>query len=429
MSIEWNQRSAAHLLRRAGFGATKSEIEAAVNLGLSETVERLLDETTPDPELDTRLSRIGTTQPIGLVRWYLTRMIYSRRPLVERMTFFLHDHFATSIAKVANPQMMLDQNELLRRHALGNFTELTIGIARDPAMLRWLDNFLNRKEQPNENFARELLELFTLGHGHHYGEDDVIAAARAFTGWSFSRFTGAFEFISRWHDYDSKTFLGQTGNWDGDDIVRIATGHPAHAPFLTRKIIEYFVKPNPEDGFVERMAVVYANSGNELKPLMRAILTSEEFYADEAVWSKVKSPVEHAVMAVRSLGLQDDPTRIIPAFLNMQGQVPFVPPGVDGWPSDLEWINSSSLLARMTLSGALSLSADPSLVPQAASSPHELVDGFLEVLGLTEVEDRSREALIDYYAPDGSLPAGRTAESRRRGLAQAILSLSEWQLN
>lgn len=430
MSVVWNERNAAHLLRRAGFGATRHEVATAVARGMVDTVERLLDESATEADLDSRLASIDTSKAVGIVRWWLVRMIYSRRPLVEKMTFFLHDHFATSFEKVSDSSAMLAQNELLRRFALGNFTDLTIEISRDPAMLRWLDNYLNRKEQPNENYARELLELFTLGHGHHYGEEDVAAAARAFTGWSIDRRTGEFVFVPRWHDDGSKTFLGETGNWNGDDIVRIATRHPAHAPFIARKILQYFVAPNPDDALVERMAAVYADSGNELKPLMRAIFTADEFYAEPALWSKVKSPVEHAVIAARSLGIVQDPSRFIVGFLGLQGQIPFAPPDVDGWPADLEWINSTSLITRMTLSGALTVSSDPGrLAPGSDGSPSTIVDSYLEALGPLDVEDDVRDALLDYYAPGGAPPSGQLSTIRQRGLIQVILSLSEWQLN
>lgn len=427
-SITWDEQAAAHLYRRAAFGASREDIESALERGLDGTVEMLLDETVADPGLEPRLARFKTAKSSQAAQWWLTRMIHSRRPLVERMTLFLHDHFATSAQKLTKPAQIHVQNELLRRHAFGNFTELTIEISRDPAMLVWLDNHLSRKERPNENYARELLELFLLGHGDHFTEEDVQSAARAFTGWTIYPLTDEFIFVPSWHDNGMKRFLGRTGNWNGDDIVRIATEHPQHPPFLTRKIVEYFAIPEPADRWVERLAAVYRDNSFELKPLLRALFTSEEFYAGEVVRAKYKSPIEHAVMATRLLGISEDVSLILLGSLRRQGHEPFQPPTVDGWPAELEWINSNSLIARMALAAELVRFADPMAISGDASNVSDLVAGYVRALDLPVAAEEPSEVLEDYIAA-GSPPDASAQLTRRSGLIQLILSQPEWQLN
>lgn len=422
MTIPWTRRNAAHLLRRAAWGGTPDEIEQALGTGLDATVDRLLDDAAiDDSALEARLAQIEITDPPTLVGWWLTRLVLSRRGLRERMTFFLHDHFATSIRKVRNEMLMLQQNGLLRRYAFGNFTDLTIEISKDPAMLIWLDNFRSRKEHPNENYGRELLELFTLGLGN-YAEEDVMSAARAFTGWSLRREPIAFRFVAAWHDYGQKTFLGRTGNWDGDDIVRIACGTVAHARFLTAKLFEYFVGHPPEEATLDRLAAIYANARTELAPLIRAILTSEEMYAESALWQRVKTPLEHAVISMRLLGSAAEP-RLLLVALRDQGLLPFAPPDVDGWPSGMPWINSATLLSRINFGGLLAGRYDAARF-SAAATADELIDLYLERLGPLEIGHATRATLRAWLAPSGTL-----LRERERGLAQAIVALPEFQRN
>ena len=432
-SVVWNRRLAAHLYRRAGFGGTPEELDRAVAEGLEATVERLIHpELVPNDALDQRLAAlpIDLTKFPGIIRWWLTRMIFSARPLEERMTLFLHDHFATSFAKVSDPGAMLQQNELFRRFALGRFDELTIEVARDPAMLRWLDNFLSRKDNPNENFGRELLELFLLGHGN-YSEDDVMAATRAFTGWTLSRQTRQFVFVDAFHDHGLKTFLGQVGDWNGDDVVKIACAQAAHGEFLARKLFEWFAYAGPDHGTVERLANAYRSGGNSLRDLVRAILTDPEMYSERAVWTKVKMPLDFVVSAARHLALTSDPTRLAGAYLPALGQIPFYPPDVDGWPEGLTWINSGALLNRMNYANGAAGMADPATLGPAPgqSSAAELVTRLLGILGEVEVSAHTRMLLERYVAPDGALPSGFELRVKGRGLAHLILSLPEWQMN
>ena len=432
MAIAWDETRAAHLYRRAGFGATPEEIERALDEGLEATVDRLLDFTVPNDALETRLEQSGVdlTAPGGILRWWAMRLFWTARPLEERMTLFLHDHFATAISKVGNPEAMLAQNQLLRRFALGNFTQLTIEISRDPAMLIWLDNVTNVKDHPNENYGRELLELFTLGAGN-YTEDDVLAAAKAFTGWTLSRETRGFLFVDAKHDHSTKTFLGRSGDWNGDDVVEIACGEAAHARLMAEKLYFFFVHEHASEEVLERFAQVYRDGGTELAPLVRAILTSEEMYGDHVLWSKVKSPADHAVTAIRQLRVDDDRAlRTVANFLSAAGQTLFNPPDVAGWDGGMRWINSSSLLSRMNYGAGLLGWVDPVKFLGGAtwSTAAELVDVVLRRLGPLQVTETTRAALEAYVAPGGQLPAGTALTWRQRGLAQMVISLPEWQM-
>jgi uncharacterized protein (DUF1800 family) len=231
------RKQISHLLRRAGFGGSPDEIDAHLALGFEGAVDRLIEfERVPNDELEARVSAMETqldvTRLPALQNIWLSRMLFTARPLEERMTLFWHNHFATANSKVGRPPAMYDQNKLFRSQALGSFRELLKSVARDPAMLRWLDSNSNRRRSPNENFARELMELFTLGVGN-YTEQDVREAARAFTGWFFDRNLG-FVFNSNQHDPGQKTFLGRTGSWNGDDVIDIILQQPASADFVAR---------------------------------------------------------------------------------------------------------------------------------------------------------------------------------------------------
>lgn len=432
MAITWDRARAAHLYRRAAFGATPDEIERALDEGLDGTVDRLLDLSVPNDALDARIAAqagLDLTTFGGILRWWATRLVWSARPLEERMTLFLHDHFATAISKVGQPGLMLEQNQLLRRRALGNFTTLTSEIARDTAMLIWLDNRTNVKDQPNENFGRELLELFLLGHGN-YSEEDVTSAAKAFTGWTISRDTRRFTFVDRRHDHSQKTFLGRTGDWNGDDIIRMACGEQAHARFVAEKLYFFFVHEHVPESVLDRLAAVYRDNGTELKPLVRAILTSEEMYSEHVLWSKVKSPADHAITALRQLGIDDDrAARVAGTAMSAEGQTLFNPPDVAGWDGGMAWIHSASLLTRMNFGAPLLNWFDPARFLEGASwtTAAGLVDVYLDRLGPLDVPATTRAALEDYVAPGGALPSGSALTWRLRGLAQMVISLPEWQ--
>jgi uncharacterized protein (DUF1800 family) len=384
-----DRRRIAHLLRRAGFGASPAEREEYLALGFEASVDRLLHpETIPDDgaldrEFDALVADAELQKGMTTLRW-LYRMTHSPRPLEEKLAFFWHDHFATSVEKVKSEAQMWRQYELFRSRGLGRFEELTVEVARDPAMLFWLDNWQSHKEAPNENFGRELLELFTLGIGN-YSEADVKAASRAFTGWTLDvwgeraqqgetaanedlteeerqalkkmmmmelRDNAAFLFWPVWHDESEKTFLGQTGNWNGEDIVRIATGDPACARFVAGKLFAFFVWDQPDKATVAPYAAVFTETGGDIRETLRAIFLSADFVSDRAYRAKVKSPVEFVVGAMRGLGGWLGARQLL-GVLQSMGQVPFAPPHVGGWPSGLAWAGPSAAFARVNLINAL----------------------------------------------------------------------------
>ncbi len=433
-TIPWNEENAAHLLRRAGFGGTAVEIADAVRDGLDATVEKLLNyESISTAELDARIARqnLDLTNFGGINRWWMTRLIYSPRPLEERMTLFWHDHFATGASKVNLAELMHRQNRLFRTYALGNFTEFTIEVSKDAAMLIWLDNFTNRKEAPNENYGRELLELFTLGQGF-YSELDVFSASKAFTGWTLTRRPMfEFQFVPRWHDDTEKDFLGRVGNWNGDDIVKIACGEFAHGRLMASKLFGLFAWENAEPAVIDPFAEAYLDSGTDLKVLVEAILKSEAMYSPQALWSKVKSPIDHAVISCRQLLLDNDNiARSIQSALTIEGQTLYNPPDVAGWDGGLAWINSGALLSRMNRSNGLAGLVDLSRLTagETVTTPEQLVDLLLRRLGPVPVDGAVREEMIRYVSPNGALPTGNNLVIKGRGLVHMILSLPEWQM-
>lgn len=364
----WDERLVAHLYRRAGFGASSAHIAAlqhrsvadiAVGLvrfadssSLPQAPENLVDPRSlvsgpakqRTPEQRKQVNRAYRADIISLQTWWLERMLKTPAPLQEKLTLFWHGHFTTAIRqKGITPQAMLEQNWLFRRYAMGNIRELTRAVAQNPAMLRYLDNGRSTKVHPNENFARELMELFTLGIGH-YTENDVRESARAFTGWGVGR-DGAFKKFPNRFDDGTKTFLGHTGNFDGNNIIDIIFMQPACSRFFAKKIIEFFVYENPETEFVETVAAQLRAHDFELAPTMAALFASDVFYSKRAYRALVKSPVEFVLGSMKVLGLQDVSLKAL-STLRKTGQTLFAPPNVKGWDGGAAWINSQTLLTR-----------------------------------------------------------------------------------
>jgi uncharacterized protein (DUF1800 family) len=277
--------------------------------------------------------------------WWLEEMLATPSPLTERMTLFWHNHFVSSQQKVKLAQLMYRQNVTLRAHALGHFGDLLHAIARDPAMVIYLDSAQNRKGAPNENFARELMELFTLGEGN-YGEQDIKDAARAFTGWSLDRDSGRFVFRRFVHDYGSKTVLGRSGYFDGDDVLDILLAKAQTADFITRKLWREFVSADPDEAEVKKIASRFRDSRYDIKVALEALLVSDAFYAKANRGVLVKSPVDLVVGTLKQFDLKPgEPVPFAVAAAAM-GQNLFSPPNVKGWPGGEAWINTSTLLAR-----------------------------------------------------------------------------------
>lgn len=395
---DWTYDRAAHLVERAGFGATPDEIARLAALTPARAVDSLVDyEATANPEMKpfdesgiwdpgmdpfppsraeaVRIARergeglgvkvlpAGTprrlqpvvdkffysltannfeTQRLGL--WWANRMLASKRPLEEKLTLFWHGHFATGQNKVRDYRMMLRQNEMFRKHASGRFRDLLTGILTDPAMLVYLDNGENIKAHPNENFGRELLELFSMGVGR-YTERDVREAARAFTGWTNDVLV--FKFDRQQHDFSEKTFLGRTGAFDGDDIINLVLEQPATGEFMAAKLYRYFVRDEIAVPVKAELGRGFRDSGYQIKPLLKRVFLSRDFYSSAAQTTQIKSPVQLVVSTYRKMGLRDVPT--IPDFGRMSaglGQALFDPPNVAGWAGGRTWITPSTLLQR-----------------------------------------------------------------------------------
>jgi len=364
------EAEARHLLNRAGFGASPGEVERYATLSRTEAVERVLRGTgteaqTPPPQWVSEpivpLRKLRSMTPearkafiageiqrgLDLRAWWINEMITTPSPLTERMTLFWHNHFVSSQQKVRISRLMYEQNALLRRHATGNFGTLLHEIGKNPAMVIYLDSAQNRKGQPNENFAREVMELFTLGEGH-YTEDDIREAARAFTGWSIDRDTGEYKFRRFIHDNGTKTVLGQSGNFDGDDVLDILLSKRATAEFIVAKLWREFVSPEPDAAEVRRIADAFYRSRYDVKTALRGLFLSQAFWAEGNRAALIKSPVDLVVGTVRQFRIDyGDPVPF--ALVTAQlGQNLFAPPNVRGWPGGEAWINSSTLLARKT---------------------------------------------------------------------------------
>lgn len=356
----WSNRLASHLLRRAGFGGSIGEIEAAQQAGFDVTLDQLFDTESAESyneEMATAGRMVSGGQDAGqLAAWWLLRMVQTPCPVIEKMTLFWHGHFATGADKVKDARAMLRQNILLRKYALGQFEPLVQEISRDVAMLVYLDSTENRKTRPNENYARELMELFCLGPGN-YSEKDIKEIARSFTGWEVRR--GKFKFNPHQHDQLEKSFLGQKGNFDGTDAVRIVLDQDAAASFVCRKLVRYFVFDDVEisEQLVAPLAAELRESGFDIGVTVRTILSSELFFSDAAIGRKIKSPVELAVGFLRffeaSVNMQDLSNRVA-----RLGQLPLYPPNVKGWDGGRSWINASTILARANLISDIATSGD-----------------------------------------------------------------------
>lgn len=375
------------LLTRTGFGASPEAIATFSKLSREEAVDQLLATTrktavTPPPAFATQYTpppkfkdlspeqrkawqRTLLREGVALRAWWYQEMRDTPSPLTERMTLFWHNHFVSSQQKVRLPILMYRQNVLLRSDALGNFGTLLHEVSKDPAMLIYLDNASNHKGHANENFAREVMELFTVGIGH-YREDDVREAARAFTGWGIDRASGRFRFYPRLHDDGEKTFLGRTGRFDGDDILDILLAQPSTAEFVVNKLWREFISPTPDPREVKRLAAVFRADHYEIKPLLHAMFTSNAFYAQAGRANLVKSPVELILGTLRTLDVEPTDWRPFVFLGRALGQDVFAPPNVKGWPGGDAWINSYSLGLRTQLIERLLRGPNPGFPMQEA---------------------------------------------------------------
>ncbi len=467
----------AHLLRRAGFGASRDELEAYEAKGYEATVEELLHPELAPPALDdddlyrryhvdaNHLALIDSCQA-----FWMYRMINTKRPLEEKTALFWHNIFATGYTKLNQPYMILRQVDMFRRFGLGSFHTLLLELSRDPAMIFWLDNKDNHDGAVNENFGRELLELFSMGQGN-YTETDVRQASRAFTGWTirnvtlhsaraardsiwpYGRLDWQFEYQSDDHDDGEKSFLGHTGAFNGTDVIDAICEDPATARFVSRHLYNFFVADEvqvpswkdvaPKDPeAIDMLSQAFVDNKYVIRDVLRAMFNSDFF--KKAAFARVKSPAEFVVGTVRMAGGHTFP-QVADVFLATEttsmGQALLDPPSVEGWHTGAEWINTASLLSRVNF--AANQFADASrpgvraiidrIEAQGASSPEALVDACLDLIGPLEVSEDTRNELVEHAAGEGELrfgsgQEGEMAARRITEMLNLIVATREYQM-
>ncbi len=456
----------AHLMRRAGFGATRDELEVRAAKGYEATVEELLCPEEQEPIDRAEVLRYhpwtwrpGTMAGMGAAEW-MYGMLNTKRPLEEKMALFWHGVFAAGVSKVDHYDEVMDMIVLFRDKGMGNFRDLLVALAKNPAMIYWLDNCENHSDAVNENWGRELLELFSMGVGN-YTEVDVREASRAFTGWTIApklprdpigRHDWFFEYKPEDHDYGVKTFLGETGEFNGEDILNIVSKQPATARFVARHLYNFFVADEPQvpawsvtppkdPAAIDMMCKVFTESNYDLRSVLRAMFNSNFF--KEARFARLKSPAEVVVGTLRLVGGGAFPAPGLgdlarqPAYM---GQDLLNPPSVEGWHTGTEWINSGSLMRRINftanLVGDTTRPGVSSIITriraQGDQSADRVVDSCLEYLGSLEVHPESHEELIEYakYGGDFSWDdeaSSRVSTERIAELLQLIVALREYQ--
>ena len=467
-----NYEEAAHLLRRAGFGGSPEEINGLVARGREGAVDFLVDyEAVNNSALDALLLKSFGNEnfrlPSDIQRWWLARMIHTRRPFEEKMTLFWHNHFATSYFKAFYPYMAI-QNKTLRRHALDRFDTLLVKVAQDPAMLIWLDGIQNVKESPNENFARELQELFTMGITDvvtgepNYTEKDVKEIARCFTGYTIKVkrkkiYKSKFRFEPSLHDNTAKEVYGRTANFTGEDIVTLIAARRATPRFLVKKLFEFFVYPLTESAqdraTIEKFADVYMNADHSIKALVRAIFVSNEFFSGRARFALIKNPLEYIVSAIRCMGATYNvgsdtrPDFTIITRARQMGLEILNPRDVNGWDLNLGWLNTSNMLERYNFANYFASNRETN--PDAAGAwltndrirnlteptAEATVRKLLTILGPIEADAETVSVLTDYLETDdqgnrvGFTINDTTLDKTVRGLIHLMLCLQEFHLN
>ena len=494
---DWTIEDAAHLLNRAGFGGAPRDIEVLHGMGRHAAVEHLLagtdaadfmerpewarpaqvradlrrqieerrelqEATRGKPaeeaerlrrEFNQRLQRETRARGVESQGWWFRRMLHTKAPLREKMALFWHDHFASSLQKVRQPVLIVEQNELFRRHALGSFRELTRAVAADPAMMLYLDTQTSRKGRPNENFARELMELFTLGEGH-YNERDVREAARAFTGYQFNRVNGRVSQVRRQWDEGEKTILGTTSRFDGPGVIELIFRGERPAAFLAEKLWRFFVAEDPPTAVIEALARDFRAADYQVKPLLRTIFLAKGFYDPAVMRDQIKSPVQFLISLLKQLEIANPPAGFALNAQQELGQVLFMPPNVAGWDWGKAWINTNTLLARYNIAGTLTgaggtggamrraernpragraagrtagATADYRRIapPELRQRPEALVDSLAFRFFQGPLPAKTRGAFVEYAAARGDKPFG---DREIAELCHLMLSTPHYQL-
>ena len=452
-----------HLLRRAGFGATPADINTYRGYGFAGAVDRLINyQQVSDDAMENKLKSLNLdfSTPSGAVvanmqQWWLLRMAWTQRPLLEKMTLFWHGLLTSSYRKVGGKNAYgrtLAQNQFFRTHAFDTYDNILLGIVSDPAMLVYLDLTKSHKNAPNENFARELMELFTLGVGH-YTQQDVYQGAAALTGWHVKGNTTQSHYVAQDHNSLTKTYLGHTGNLDYKDVVHILTNHPETPWFLARKLFTFFVYENPSNTDLQPLVDTYVKSGHNMGAVMKTLLLSPQFASQKAYRARIKSPAEFVAGTYRALNIQGN-GKGLENMTAVMGQTLFDPPNVAGWPADKVsalWLNSGTWMSRLNYIDALVSgghvaqarnfgSADVQALVNAnhIDSPEHFVDFFGAVLLDGVVEKDRRTQFISYFTQQNvgksnayiTLTNGKNYPvSNVRGTLYLMLASPEYQLN
>lgn len=431
-----------HLLRRAGFGSTPPEAEYYASMGYERSVRTLLaPQKVDNSELDQLIAsqNFDYTKIDDLKRWWIYRMTFTKRPLEEKITLFWHGHFATSWRKGENPYAMYMQNLKMRNLGLGNFHELLLTMSKDPAMIVWLDNQQNKKGSPNENYAREVMELFSLGIGN-YTEQDIKQSARAFTGWQTH--PDGFYFNAKEHDYGPKTFLGQTGDFNGDQIIDIIVQQPATGKFLAKKMCKFFAADEPTPAILSDVAAAYKPNGDNIREMLWTLFMHDDFKRN-AYHAKIKSPAELVIGSLKSLQVQKLDSDL-PSLMARMGQNLFDPPNVKGWDGGKAWIATDTMMERFNFASRLTqqkfdaiegyMRPTALIQNQGLESPDQMVDYFLNLLVDNDVPPTTRSGLLQYFCTDSAgktidpLQNDKLLDSKLRGLVHLIMTLPTYQL-
>ena len=452
----------AHLMRRAGFGATREELEEKVAKGYEATVEELLNPDASADVPDDLLHRYHPDQSGGLgmggiTAYWLYRMINTKRPLQEKVALLWHGVFATGYSKLTQGKVLMDQIRMFREFGMGSLRTLLVELSKDPSMIIWLDNHDNHKGATNENYARELLELFSMGVGN-YLEDDIKECARAFTGWTvgnteymavrarndslwpYGRLNLHFEYRPEDHDDGEIAFLGQNGRFNGEDIIDIICQQPATAQFISRQIYSFFVADEPpvtqwpytsprDPEAIDILSRAYFESGYDIVSMLRVLFTSDFFRSSKSWYEKVKSPAELVAGVLRLTGefqRAHPKLQVAAAEMGIMGQSLVNPPSVEGWHEGIEWIDTGNLVERINFaSGRFADMNKPGIKQmigrvledsEAAGSPESMVQGCLDQMGAMEVSQATRSALAEHATKLGD----ETEHQGEIGVAQML---------
>jgi uncharacterized protein (DUF1800 family) len=460
---QWDYAKARHLLERAGFGGPPEEISRLGAMGLYAAVDYLVDyqqhpapAMTFEPRLPNRplayepnltneqwqqiiqlKRRNERVQQPALRQWWLRRMVETARPLEEKLALFWHDHFAVNYREFFFTHLVYFQNELFRRHAAGNFGTLLHGIVHDPAMIRYLDNHRNFKGSGNENLGRELLELFSMGEGQGYNEQDLREASRALTGYNFDTWSGQFRFLASRHDETRKVIFGRAGNWGGDELVDLILQQPATARYVVLKLFRFFAHDEPSNETIDALARVLRQNEYELSPVLKNLFLSREFYSPQSMHSHIKSPVELMVGTIRVLGITDVDYAALDGAVQAMGMTLFEPPNVAGWPEGKTWINANRILTRYN--SVANLIERPTfdvlrlIDGEKCSTADQLVDALAKRCLSVPIGPEKRRSLVEFV---GSLPPRSQwgvqrdqLNAKLRALMVLMLSTPEYQLS